>query len=334
MNYIERYVYDVVRRLPEKMRLDVQQELEGQIYDMLGEDTSAHHIQKVLEELGNPSELAAHYRGQSRYLISPLYYDRYKKVLTIVLTVVALVSLFVGAIEGAVEGANRIWYEMIGLIIGQAIGNTINGLFAGFGIVTLIFAILEYKQVKLQKEPWSLQKLPQIPTTATMTIPRTKATIAMMASIIFPTTFVLILMRYPNLIGWYENGTLIAVFFQEATIQLFIPFFIASIAIETLLRSLQIIKGAWTLRSTAIWGIYRILEVVLMSVFVLHPNLIHPDFIHHIGIVFEISPASLYHPLEVGRSILVAIFVITTLIELGELSWRLYRNQKQAGKIV
>lgn len=37
---IDRYIYDVIRRLPEKERADVRQELRANIYDMLPEAPS------------------------------------------------------------------------------------------------------------------------------------------------------------------------------------------------------------------------------------------------------------------------------------------------------
>ena len=47
-NLIERYVYDVARRLPEKDREDVKKELRANIYDMLPENANDEAIKKVL----------------------------------------------------------------------------------------------------------------------------------------------------------------------------------------------------------------------------------------------------------------------------------------------
>ena len=57
-NLIERYVYDVTRRLPEKEREDVMKELRANIYDMLPEGASEDAVKKVLYELGSPVSLA------------------------------------------------------------------------------------------------------------------------------------------------------------------------------------------------------------------------------------------------------------------------------------
>jgi len=55
---IDRYIYDVVRRLAEKDRDEVSRELESNIYDMLPDDPSEEDIRKVLYDLGAPCGLA------------------------------------------------------------------------------------------------------------------------------------------------------------------------------------------------------------------------------------------------------------------------------------
>ena len=47
-NLIERYVHDVARRMPDKEREDVKQELRANIYDMLPEGASEDAVKKVL----------------------------------------------------------------------------------------------------------------------------------------------------------------------------------------------------------------------------------------------------------------------------------------------
>ena len=81
-NWIERYVYDVARRLPEKDREEVKKELRANIYDMLPENAGNEQVKKVLYELGSPASLAEKYRQKPRYLISPAYYDEYVRAST------------------------------------------------------------------------------------------------------------------------------------------------------------------------------------------------------------------------------------------------------------
>jgi hypothetical protein len=68
---IDRYLYDITKRLPEKSRADVERELRSNIEDMLPEDPTDDDVVRVLTELGSPAKLSAAYRSNPRYLISP-----------------------------------------------------------------------------------------------------------------------------------------------------------------------------------------------------------------------------------------------------------------------
>src|SRR5574344_277501 len=76
-NLIDRYVFDVVRRLPEGERGDVERELRANIRDMLPEDSQEAETVRVLESLGDPRKLAEQYRANPRYLISPAMFEQY-----------------------------------------------------------------------------------------------------------------------------------------------------------------------------------------------------------------------------------------------------------------
>src|SRR5690606_39943841 len=102
MEMIERYVYDVTRRLSQSQREDVEKELRGLIADMLDErigddEATESHIEEVLLELGDPRKLARQYGGKNKYIIGPLFFDPYMTVLKISLIsiVVAMGVVFV-----------------------------------------------------------------------------------------------------------------------------------------------------------------------------------------------------------------------------------------------
>ena len=83
---IDRYVYAVTRRLPARLRNDIDKELHSLIEDMLearcdGLMPEERDVRVVLTELGTPSELAAKYMPEGRdHLIGPAYYSNYKIV--------------------------------------------------------------------------------------------------------------------------------------------------------------------------------------------------------------------------------------------------------------
>lgn len=171
-DWIDRYLYDVVRRLPEKQRKDIEEELRTLIEDMLEEQsgssrTEAEDIKGVLNKLGEPASLAAKYSGTGQHLIGEEYYPLYKQVVKIVLICVAagmgisaIISIFVPMDMGSTEGAMK--------YIGRNLLNVVGipqALLSAFGMVTFIFFQLERQQVKLRKDQsdWTVDHLPEIP---------------------------------------------------------------------------------------------------------------------------------------------------------------------------
>jgi uncharacterized membrane protein len=70
MEKLERYIYAVTKKLPEKQRGDIEKELRSLIGDMLADrvgenEASSDDMEAVLIELGNPNELADQYREKS-----------------------------------------------------------------------------------------------------------------------------------------------------------------------------------------------------------------------------------------------------------------------------
>lgn len=162
---IERYLYDVVKRLPEKQRKDIEEELRSLIEDMIVEKEESHEktheecVKAVLNGLGNPAKLARSYREERNSLISGEYYDNYCFVLKIVL-ICTVAGMLASNIISAV--IHTIELESITSDILNIGGIPMAMLFA-FGAVTLIFAGMERYQVKMNMQTWSLDNLPQIP---------------------------------------------------------------------------------------------------------------------------------------------------------------------------
>ena len=88
---IERYIYAVTKRLPQKVQKDISDELRTLIDDMLVERCGElvpeeKDIRVVLTELGTPEELYEKYNPDNKKcLIGSPYYSTYKYVLKIVM---------------------------------------------------------------------------------------------------------------------------------------------------------------------------------------------------------------------------------------------------------
>ena len=171
-NLIERYIYAVTRHMPKKETADISKELDELVETMLSEKadqpgSEEEKVRQVLMELGNPEAMARAYTGKaSDSLIGQPHYSTYLKVLKIVLFAIALgisISLLVSVISNISEtnlDSSIHWFVDA---LAEWITALFSGLLGGFGWVTIIFAILYHKGVKLDFELGDLDDLPEVP---------------------------------------------------------------------------------------------------------------------------------------------------------------------------
>jgi hypothetical protein len=152
----------VGRFLPKRDREDIQQELRSLLLDKL-EDRGAmggeaapdeDAVVALLEEMGRPREVATSY-GKDRYLVGPEHFPLLLQVLRIGAIVYVLlygVGLFVGLDSVTLTSFLE---SILGLF-----GN----LFGFFGVVVLVFAILEWQDVKIKlaQPEWDPRALPKL----------------------------------------------------------------------------------------------------------------------------------------------------------------------------
>lgn len=188
---MERYIYAVVRKLPAKSREDVSQELKTLIEDMLEErcgdiKPTDHDLKVIIAELGTPSELAQKYQpeGTKSALISEPYYSRYVFVLKLALICV-LTAVSVGFCVTAwkeVETSEALpWFMYVWNWLGSSAAAGISVV----GIVTIIFSVLEYKNVSF--DGGDLSDLPAVPKKFKGT-GKTPAVIGIVVSVFFTVT--------------------------------------------------------------------------------------------------------------------------------------------------
>lgn len=165
---MERYIYAVVRKLPAKIREDVSKELKTLIEDMLEERCgdiapNEHDLKVVIAELGTPSELAQKYRpdGAKSALISEPYYSRYLFVLKIA-AIVILAALTIGyGIKAWRDNEAYKTFPWFAMYFWNWFTACISTGISVVGIVTVIFSVLEYKNVSFEGDVVS--DLPAVP---------------------------------------------------------------------------------------------------------------------------------------------------------------------------
>ena len=235
---IERYLYDVIRRLPEKQKVDIKKELKTLIEDMIIEkgnfwEADEKEIGEILKELGSPAKLAAKYREGEKHLIGEKYYDQYIYILKIVLVctavglVIAAVSL---AFNKAVNTQKFSTYLQMNLNSFVQIPITLMNVFAG---ITLFFAIVEKTEVKLdiKQKDFKPENLPIIPCRKAV-IKRRKSIMGMAFTVIVTIWFCFVPNNFGYVLSFGGSGMIdrakmhfIPVFNIEIWSQI-IPFFV------------------------------------------------------------------------------------------------------------
>lgn len=290
---IERYIYDVTRRLPEKSREEVGKELRADIGDMLSENPSEEEIKKVLASLGAPRTLANQYRGKQRYLISPDWMDEYLRTLQIVLIVICSISLFSSIISHVMYPTET---TAIG-IFAEVFSNSINGLIEGalwaFAVVTLIFVGIDHGKAKAKKEPWKPESLPKLPKKTEINIPRAGTIAGLICTLIFGTIFIMLLVENQKYIGWVETAgdTNIIPVFNNVVIQNFIPFFVLSLVFSACDSIVKLYYGKWNIATAAMDTVSSLVSAILFLVFIHQGNLFDAVFIAKVATFYggEIS---------------------------------------------
>ena len=250
MELINRYVYQVGRRLPERTRADVEQELRSLLLDALEEragrtaDFTEEEQVAVLAEFGSPEQMADKYRPQARYVIGPKLYDLYR----LVVTVIGGAGLLTAVVSTAATTAGSDAPSVLSLLL-QAWTTFISVLLSGIGSATLIFAVLERlipdEEFKLDaEEKWNPRDLPAIE-------PRDEIKRAsLIAEIVFTALLMTALLAFGQRIGGvYYDGTWHATpsFLSAAFFSIYLPLFVVRWGLTILQDVVLLRQGRWQL---------------------------------------------------------------------------------------
>lgn len=305
---IQRYIYDVVRRLPSEQRDDISRELRSLIEDMMEEraengKTEQENAEDVLKELGAPFVLAGKYRDEKKYLIGPEYYEQYWFVLKIVLIAVTIGMVIASIVQGAVwmigTPTQAQFISNTALGVGEAVVNIITGLIQGFAWVTIIFVIIERYSIKVNiketvSDAWKPQDLKDKP------IPTEKAIIKKgdsIAGIVFTVAVIILFNFVPYLMSFWltdANGVLHFVpLFNLETLQVFLPLFNICFVLGIIREVLRVAAGRHTLWLGIVTTVLNIAALLIACFIFFNPAIWNTDMI---------SQASAINPQFLGGS--------------------------------
>ena len=260
---IDRYVFEVTRRLPQAKRDDIEKELRTLIDDMLetrcgGNVPRDEDVEAVLKELGRPSVLAAKYRDEKRYLIGPDVFEIYLLVVKIVLAAVGGGIILSQVIGYAVTPPDNAFAA-----IGSFFTTLLAALVQAFAWVTVAFTLIErfVKKDTLKKEmEWNPSDLPPVP--------ENKAIIKKgdpIAGIVFGVVFLIILNVVAGIFGIFvltDGKTFIPVFDLDA-IEAMLPLIDVMVVLGILKDIVKLIVGRYNIQVALSVTVLNICSVIL-----------------------------------------------------------------------
>lgn len=314
---IQRYVAEVVKRLPEKERKDIQWELESSILDMLGEEYTDEDVKETLNKLGSPSKLSDQYRSRPRYLISPTNFDLY-------LFVLKLVAIVVGSVITMLKLLTLFFSsEPIALIpiIGSVLAALLSSLSSAFVWVTLTFAILDYFHVKTDSQNWTVKDLPEESEYEGLVIKRTENIIDVTGTIIFIILLAL-LYRKPEVLAVYLKGREAVPVFITSYFKPFILALVGVNVVSLLVSIAKLYSGKWNHVILGSSIVSDMASALFFVFFITRWHLINPDFL-----LFFKNGLHTWQGIAKAASV---CFVLLTLFSVGEDSYRVLKHTRSS----
>ncbi len=324
--HIEKYVYDVIRRLPKNDRDRAKADLYAKINAMLPNEPSDDDVARVLNSLGSTVEMAEQYRSRKRFLISPALFDDYLRAMKIagliLFSIILTVSLVTDILSIVQNPSISTLLAVIFLSFIKSLGIA---AVASFTCVTVIFALIDYINHARHDKSWSIRDLPDIPRQVRR-IPRRAVAVSMITSILLNVVWVIVMIRYPQYIAWYEKGRPVVALFHSNVLVTMVPFVIA-VAVGSLMVSIgKLIYGYWNFPLAALNLLYNIGSAAYF-VYFFHSGVFNEAFITKVATTLSVAKDVAISGFEKGVFILSAIFIIAMIWDAGDCFFRAFRNR-------
>ncbi len=319
MDWIERYIDAVARRLPQQQRGAAEQDLRSMIDGLAktkaqGGIPTDEDIRAVLQELGHPRKMADKYRGRRQYMISPDYFDLYWLILRIVLLAVGGATLLALVIQIAIQPPSS-----FGAGLGSLISGIWQALLSAFAMVTIIFALNERfnpqagKWAESLDKDWKVEDLPPAIRPA-LKISKSDPIVA----IIFTLIFAVLLNTNPDLFGLYfkQNDTLniVPLFSPRLTgALLWINF---SLICTILLESVKLAVGHWTILLAGLQILLKIPGLLVGVWLFSDDSIFNTAFFQSLETLFHTGGAATAPGLPgIIRKVIIAVIIIGFLAD-------------------
>jgi hypothetical protein len=254
MSLLDRYIHEVGRYLPPKNKGDIQAELRSSLVDSLedrfGPDPAEADVAALLQEWGNPRQVAASYHPQGQYLVGPALFPVFSIVAWVVVAAVLGAQVLAWGVAFFVAG------ESFSVL--ETLSSLINSIPASLGWVLIVFMLLQRfgVQPELTAESWDPADLPEINTE--QNIKRGEKIV----SLVFSSLLLALVTLFPQWIGFVTapGGT----FYPNPVVQDNLVLIQISLVAVILFNVYLLWRGRWEFTS-------RLVEIGLniFSIFVL-----------------------------------------------------------------
>ena len=314
----DRYVWAVLRAVPESQRAELEPEIRALVADaaeaQAAESTPEAAERAALLELGDPDVLAGRYVDRTRFLIGPRLYPEWQRLLTMLLSIlIPLIAIVAGAATSV--GGGTVGEAVTGAI-GAAIGVAVQTVFW----VTLVFAVIE-RTAGAQTSPareWTPEQLRSIPA------PRRVGLGEVVAAIVANVVVILVIVWGQAMALVTIDGTSYALF-DPSLSSTWLPWFIAVAGIEILFAIALYLRGRWT------WGL-AIVNALLNAAFAVPAVwLLQNDLLFNPALVDRLDAIAGGAWFAPTTSVITVVIVIIVAIDTLDGFRKAWRTSSQAG---
>jgi len=294
MNLIDLYIQEVTRRLPEKNREDIAQELRSTIEDMLPEDYKEQDVTAVLKKLGNPAVLASGYVDRPMHLIGPQFFGIYLHLLKLILPIAVTITLITFFVEKMVTfSGEQAVLNVILASVGEGIVRVLGTGMQVFFWLTIVFAFLERVDIKDHKQlgtcfkewtPDDLKKIQSFP--KEKTIPNLEVYFHLFWTAIWVTVY----FNASSIVGVYEKGKNGLVFvypsLNQEALDAYWPLVVIAIGMEIALAVYKWKVKHWTTNLAIVNTIFHFVSSLIFIKIMADPVLFTSSFSRFLSNLF------------------------------------------------
>jgi hypothetical protein len=306
--WLDRYVAEVGRMLPQRSRADVEQEVRSLLQDALGAEAAGGEPTQeqqlaVLQRFGPPREVAMRY-GAHQYVIGPLLYPTFMTVLRVVVGVVLVVGLFGLVVSLAQPDVTLNFLDVVSGLVGSVL--------QAAAWVVLVFALVErlnLREVEKLAEAWDPRSLPPAPT-AKESYDRVSV-FEVIVTVVFSTLAVIFLNFNIDDQGRFtvqgSDWASRAIFSPEFL--RYIPWLSALLIAEMALPVIALIRGRWTVLLRVLGIVFNLFGIALAWAMLSGPSL------------------AAWEVLDPAFRILLVIIIFANVLESAQQAGRLFKSR-------